>query len=137
MPSPSLSRRTLMRHLAAGCGLAAIGGVPGAALATTPSNRRFVFVTAFGGWDPTRVFAPMFDSPHVSMEPDAERVQQEYKPSVSLSWRPASEQPRVAQTSCDNTWKPGPPALQQLSSDAVQEFLHHFKLCQALFVDRR
>ena len=90
MPSPSLSRRTLMRHLAAGCGLAAIGGVPGAALATTPSNRRFVFVTAFGGWDPTRVFAPMFDSPHVSMEPDAERVQQ-----GDLSWVRHDSRPSV------------------------------------------
>jgi hypothetical protein len=33
--------------------------------------RRFLFLTAEGGWDPLCVFAPMFDAPDVQMEPQA------------------------------------------------------------------
>ncbi len=33
---------------------------------------RFLFINAEGGWDPLCVFAPMFDSPQIQMEPQAE-----------------------------------------------------------------
>jgi uncharacterized protein (DUF1501 family) len=49
-------------------------GVPGRALASQAgSDRKFIFVFAQGGWDPTRVFADAFDDRAVSMEPGAER----------------------------------------------------------------
>ena len=34
----------------------------------------FIFVVAYGGWDPTRVFATEFDNPNVDMEREAERL---------------------------------------------------------------
>lgn len=41
------------------------------ALAAAPATRRFVFIFANGGWDPTRVLHPAFDSAGVSMESGA------------------------------------------------------------------
>ncbi len=32
------------------------------------TSRKFLFVVNYGGWDPTRVFAPEFDNPNVDME---------------------------------------------------------------------
>jgi len=37
------------------------------------TDRKFIFVFNPGGWDPTRVFAPTFDTPVVAMEPAAQR----------------------------------------------------------------
>ncbi|MEZ4236614.1 MAG: DUF1501 domain-containing protein [Myxococcota bacterium] len=45
-----------------------------ASAAAAPGDRRFLFVFASGGWDPTRVFADAFDNPAVDMEPGAERA---------------------------------------------------------------
>lgn len=62
------SRRTLL----AGLGAAAVGAaLPRPARAASPSQRRFLFLTCFGGWDPTRVLVPAFDDDAVDMEPDA------------------------------------------------------------------
>ena len=36
------------------------------------SDLRFIFINNYGGWDPTRVFAPEFSNDHVAMEPLAE-----------------------------------------------------------------
>jgi len=65
------------RHFLAGgsalFGLATLShGLP--ALAASPSQRRFIFVFAQGGWDPTRVFVPGFDL-GVAMEPAATEAQ--------------------------------------------------------------
>ena len=66
-----LTRRRFVRTVA----------TAGAALAITPrvlagrgdGSCRFLFVNAEGGWDPLCVFAPMFDSTEIEMEPQAER----------------------------------------------------------------
>jgi len=61
------------RSLLAGLGAAALGStLPRPARAAAPSQRRFLFLTCFGGWDPTRVIVPAFDDGGVDMEPDAE-----------------------------------------------------------------
>lgn len=62
------SRRELLKHatLAAGAGL-----IP-ARLSAAPqdlADRKFLFVFCLGGWDPTYVFAPMFDSGFVAVDP--------------------------------------------------------------------
>lgn len=84
------SRRALLRGLAAGSGLAAMGGLPGAAWASSDARRRFVFVTAFGGWDPTRAFAAEFDNSSVSMEALADLAQ-----VGDLRWVSHPERPSV------------------------------------------
>jgi len=48
-------------------GLALAGLSTGAAHSL---RRRFLFVHAEGGWDPLCVFAPLFDSPQIDMEPE-------------------------------------------------------------------
>ena len=78
---PRPSRRALLTG-AAGLGLAAPLGLPallgpGARAAApagppvTPGQRRFLFLTCFGGWDPTRALVPAFDDPAVDMEAGA------------------------------------------------------------------
>ena len=37
-------------------------------------GEKIVFITCFGGWDPTRVLVPAFDNPLVSMEANAEKM---------------------------------------------------------------
>lgn len=64
-----LRRRDLLRLAPAG--LAATLGLPRLARAeAAPGDRRFLFVWADGGWDPTWVFAPVFDNPYVDPPPD-------------------------------------------------------------------
>lgn len=65
------SRRDML--LGAGALLAG-AGVPRVARAESLGERRFVFVVASGGWDPTRALQPAFDVPGASLEPGAERV---------------------------------------------------------------
>lgn len=61
------------RSLLAGLGATALGSaLPRRARAAAPSQRRFLFLTCFGGWDPTRVIVPAFGDDAVDMEPDAE-----------------------------------------------------------------
>lgn len=79
------------RHFLTGAGacLAAMG-VPLGAHAVPANDRKFVFVFAPGGWDPTRVFADGLDNPNVDMEPGAQRA------SIGdLSWIRHSSRPTV------------------------------------------
>lgn len=66
------SRRELLELGAAGL----VGGVLPRRVRAAPSvgatDRRFVFVFANGGWDPTRALFPAFDLPVVDMEAEAE-----------------------------------------------------------------
>jgi len=65
-----MNRRHFLTGSAAAAGLA----LAGPARATVAGrDRKFVFVFAQGGWDPTRVFAPEFDNGAVDMEPLGER----------------------------------------------------------------
>ena len=42
------------------------------------SRRKFIFLRVPGGWDTTRVFAPMFSNPNIDMENEAElRIQED------------------------------------------------------------
>ncbi len=66
-----LSRRTLLRNMAAAGSLGLLPRRLQAAPAD-PAGRKFLFVFAWGGWDPTWVFAPMFDSPFVDMDARSE-----------------------------------------------------------------
>ncbi|MDP2315050.1 MAG: DUF1501 domain-containing protein [Pseudomonadota bacterium] len=68
--TPLVGRRAFLGGAAA---TAAALAMPGRARAESvaPADRRFLFVYTMGGWDVTRVFAPLFGSPSVSMEPDA------------------------------------------------------------------
>lgn len=64
------SRRALLRSLPAA---AALGALPRRARATVSAqDLKFVFVHVYGGWDPTCVFAPVFDNDLVHMDPSAE-----------------------------------------------------------------
>lgn len=67
----TLSRRGLLTSAAGLAALAALG-LPRRALASVPADRSFVFVFAQGGWDITRVFAPVYDNAGVDVEPDGE-----------------------------------------------------------------
>jgi uncharacterized protein (DUF1501 family) len=67
-----LSRRSI---LGGSAGLAGLSLLPfRQAIASAPEGRKFIFIWAGGGWDPTRVFASEFDNPNVDMERDADEV---------------------------------------------------------------
>ena len=75
-------------------GSAALMGAMGLPLAgraaVSASDRKFIFVFASGGWDPTRVFAPEFDNGGVDMEPAAARAT-----SGGLTWVDHPSRPSV------------------------------------------
>lgn len=82
------SRRGVLRAgLAAGA--AALAPRPARA-SVSPSDRKFVFVFACGGWDPTRVLADGFDYDIVDMEADAQRAE-----SGGFSWVDHASRPSV------------------------------------------
>jgi uncharacterized protein (DUF1501 family) len=58
------NRRELLVGTAATAGL-----LSAPARASSASERRFLFLTCFGGWDPTRVLVPAFSDTGVDMEP--------------------------------------------------------------------
>lgn len=70
MGATMLTRRGV---LGGAIGAIAAAGVPGRARAAGGADRKFVFVFAQGGWDPTRTFADAFDNAAVDLEPLAER----------------------------------------------------------------
>ncbi len=63
-----MNRRHFLAGSAAAAGL--MMARPGRATVSA-ADRKFVFVFAQGGWDPTRVFATEFANPDVDMEPQA------------------------------------------------------------------
>ncbi len=69
-----LSRRDLLR--AAGVGAVGLSGLPASrrALAAEPVDRRFVFVFAYGGWDPSRILAGPHGLDAMDVEADATAV---------------------------------------------------------------
>jgi hypothetical protein len=67
---------------------AALPGLARAALSA--SDRRFLFVFVDGGWDPTWVFATVFDNSLVDMPEDAELAE-----SGGLSWVSGANRPAV------------------------------------------
>lgn len=72
-PLRAPSRRGLLRTgLAAG--LASVAPRPARAASISPADRKFVFVFACGGWDPTRVLADGFDHGIVDMEASSQRA---------------------------------------------------------------
>ncbi len=66
MRHPTLSRRAFL----GGLGAVAAGGVlrPARAAAVAPQDRKFVFLWAYGGWDPTVALAPLHAYPAVACE---------------------------------------------------------------------
>lgn len=82
-----LNRRAFLSGTASLMGL--LGTAP-QALASEACDRRFIFVFAQGGWDPTRVFAPAFGNPNVSVEADAA-----ISTKGSLSWVAHESRPAV------------------------------------------
>lgn len=59
--------------------------------APADGDLRFVFVFASGGWDTTRVFAPVFDNPDVDMEGAAQPASE-----GGISWVDHPNRPRVS-----------------------------------------
>ena len=84
-----LSRRRLLVGAGAGSALAALPGSARAGTSVSAADRRFLFVWAQGGWDPTRVFAPMGRSRLVDTEPDAGEVRLGDLTHVAHSARPS------------------------------------------------
>jgi uncharacterized protein (DUF1501 family) len=82
------SRRAFLGGAAA---TAAALGLSRRARAETVSaaDRRFLFVYAMGGWDVTRVFAPLFDAANVAMEADAGLATAGNIPYVDHAARPS------------------------------------------------
>lgn len=65
------------RHFLGASMLTAAAGLmrPQRLLAQATNDRRFLFVFATGGWDPLAVFAPLFSSRLLDMEPEAQPMQ--------------------------------------------------------------
>ena len=75
-----------------GCAAAAAAMAPlaTARAALSGGDRKFVFVFAEGGWDVTRVFAPEFANPQVSMEAGADRAT-----TSGIAWVDHRDRPSV------------------------------------------
>ena len=63
--------------------------LPKTTLASSDSERKFVFLFCTGGWDQCYLFAPLFDSPLIAMEEDAEPAQINGITFVHSEGRPA------------------------------------------------
>lgn len=69
------SRRQFLQG-SLGLGALGWGGIPlhpSASASISGSKRKFIFLRVPGGWDTTRVFAPMFENSNIDMEEDAQR----------------------------------------------------------------
>jgi uncharacterized protein (DUF1501 family) len=86
-------RRRDIPGLLVGAALGGLGLVTGGrARAEVPADdRRFLFVFADGGWDPTWVFAPAFDNPRVDMPADGSHLAEE----GGLRWVSHQSRPSV------------------------------------------
>jgi len=63
---------------------------PRRARAVSAGQRRFLFVHAQGGWDPTRIFSPELDNPDIDTEDEASVASQD-----GLEWVDHPERPEV------------------------------------------
>jgi uncharacterized protein (DUF1501 family) len=87
-----MDRRSFLRGALAGTALAGTAAALGrSARAGSPggADLGFVFVVNYGGWDPTRVFAPLFGQDGVDMESDAAPATAGNIPFVHHPDRPA------------------------------------------------
>ncbi len=66
-----MNRRRFIATTAAGLGVLGLPGGRVLGATAKPSDRKLITVFAQGGWDPTRVFATVFEHSDVDMEPDA------------------------------------------------------------------
>lgn len=82
------NRRQVLTSLAAGAGGLLLPR-RGRASAVSGADRRFLFVQVLGGWDVTRVFAPLFGSEAVSMEASASETLVGNIPLVDHPERPS------------------------------------------------
>ncbi len=86
---PVITRRDLMRLLPASM-LAGLGLSRLARADVGANDRKFLFVFAQGGWDPTWVYAPEFDNQYVDMPTDdSQKVSQNGLTWVSSTTRPS------------------------------------------------
>ncbi|MEQ1565505.1 MAG: DUF1501 domain-containing protein [Myxococcota bacterium] len=83
-----MNRRTFLSSAAA---LSTLGWAGQARAAVANADRKFVFVFAEGGWDPTRVFVPAFSNPAVAMEAAAEQAT-----TSGLPWVEHPDRPNVS-----------------------------------------
>ncbi len=84
-PSPGLSRRELGALTAGGLGAL---GLPRVASAAS-EERKFLFVYCYGGWDYSYVFAPLFESDVVDVDPDSTTAEAHGVTYVDAEDRPA------------------------------------------------
>jgi hypothetical protein len=83
------SRREIL--LGGGAGLAGLA-LPRRTRAATVSGAdlKFVFLWAYGGWDPTLTLAPLHDSPRIAVDPASEPAR-----AGDLSYTHADDRPAV------------------------------------------
>ncbi len=86
----SLHRRDLLRLLPASLALLGASGLR-RRTAGSGAERRFLFVYADGGWDPSFVFNTAFDNPNVDMPPDGANLAQQ----GDLQWVSGPTRPSV------------------------------------------
>ena len=122
---------TTRRCLLKGCMQGALVGLslPRIALADSTVDHNLIWITCFGGWDPTRTLVPAFDSPLVNLEPIVEPmefgglrlVDHPGRPSVREFFQQYSElatvlhgvlTPSVAHEACLQLIRTGMPAGQ-------------------------
>lgn len=84
----ALSRRGLLQGAAASAAFASLSGSARAA-SLAPEQRRFLFITTCGGWDPVCAFAPLLGLNTVHAEPQASLAQAGGVPYVSHPDRPS------------------------------------------------
>jgi hypothetical protein len=77
-----ISRRNILKSLGLGC------LIPSKVFAESTNERKFLFIFCNGGWDPTLVFAPSRNNPHVYSEPNSMEVNINGIPLVDSPDRP-------------------------------------------------
>ncbi len=82
------SRRRLLQASAATMGGALVTAHPRVARASE-TERRFLFVYCYGGWDYSYVFAPLFDNDYVDSDPNSTAAEAHGVPYVDAETRPA------------------------------------------------
>jgi hypothetical protein len=89
---PSSVIRPSRRELLAAGAAAGLLGPRRARAEVAATDRKFIFILACGGWDPTRALADGFDNPLVAMEPTASRASGGGIDYISAPSRPSVDQ---------------------------------------------